>query len=117
MAKPRHGKSQSVFVAAFGHEVEIVVSAYGRLGAACISGVCVKDISVLGLVENADSRSLLAWEFTHVIVVVHASTREFVFRERHVIVTVEIVRVRGNPVKSPAHALLERRDLRIRRSG
>jgi hypothetical protein len=95
MTEPGHGKRQSVFVAAFGHEVEIVVSVDSRLGAARISRVCVKDISVLVLVEQADSRSLLAWEFAHVVVVVHAPTREFVFRERHVIVTVEIIRVRG----------------------
>ena len=31
MAKTRHGKSQSVFVAAFGHEVEVLVGAVQRL--------------------------------------------------------------------------------------
>src|ERR1700731_1835166 len=106
MAKPRHGKRQSLFVAAFGHEVEIVVSVHRRLGAACVSGVGVEDFSVLVLVKHADSGRFRTGECPQIEVIVHLALGEFLLGERHMIVSVEIVAVRRHPVEAPAHAFL-----------
>jgi len=53
MAEPGHGEGQAILVATFGHVVEIVVSVHSRLGAACVSGVGVEDLSVLVLCEKS----------------------------------------------------------------
>src|SRR3989449_6376015 len=56
-------------------------------------------------------RSLLAREFARFEIVVHRALRHLVFRERHVIVEVEVGPIRWDPREAPAHALLERLDL------
>src|SRR5713101_2994801 len=83
MAKPRHGKGQSVFVAAFRYEVEIVVSVHRRLGAASVSGVGVKNLSALILVKHAESGGIRTGECLQIEVMVHLAFGELLLGTRH----------------------------------
>src|ERR1700734_419600 len=107
MANPGHREGQAVLIAAFGNEVEIVVSVHGRLGAACVSRVGVEDATALILVEDADSWRFRAWEFDKIEVVVNLPPGHLLRGERGAIVVVEVGSVRRDPCKPPAEALFK----------
>src|SRR5579863_2861391 len=110
MANPGHREGQGVLVAAFGNEVEIVVSVDNIFGPASVSGISVEDVSVLILVEDADSRCFRTGEFDEIEVVLYFAFCHFLRCEGSAVVVVEVGPERRDPGKSPAHALLKRLD-------
>src|SRR5271170_1591461 len=111
MTDPSHREGQTVFVAALGHQVEVSVSAVYRLGSAPKTGIGMENVAGLVFVEHTDSRRFLAREFRPLEVVIHLALSPFFLRKRHMVVVVEFVSERRNPLEAPAHALLERLDL------
>src|SRR5229473_1578646 len=97
-------------VAALRRDVEEDVGAEKHVAAARVAGICMEDAAVLVLVEHAAAGHFLALELLRFVVVVHLALRDFVRRERYVIVVVEIAPVRRHPLEAPAHAFLERLD-------
>ena len=71
----------------------------------------MKDVADPVLIENGDSRGFLAWEFAHLEVIIDLAPGHFIRRKRHVVVVVEVVSTRRDPIEAPAHAPLECLDL------
>src|SRR5216683_6168125 len=90
-------------VAALRRDVEEDVGAEKHVAAARVAGICMEDAAVLVLVEHAAAGHFLALELLRFVVVVHLALRDFVRRERYVIVVVEIAPVRRHPLEAPAH--------------
>src|SRR5262249_14367171 len=67
-------------------------------------------------IEHACARRLLAREYVQTVVVVDLSLRLLFLGKGNVIVRIEVVGERRDPVESPAHAFLEGLDLIVRRS-
>jgi hypothetical protein len=75
----------------------------------------VKDVAGPVLVEYADSGLFLALELYHLVIVIHSALCHFIFGGGHVKVVVEVARIRRHPLEPPAHAILKRFNLRLRR--
>src|SRR5713101_6844493 len=116
MSDPRHGESQAIFVATFRREVEEVVGAKQDVEPARISGISVEDVPASVLIEDACAGPLLARELDHIVVVGHLTFGHFIFRERHVVVAVKVVREGRHPLEAPSHAFFERFDLVLGRA-
>src|ERR1700719_4820051 len=107
MANPGHCEWQAILVAAFGHQVEIVVGVDNVLGPTSVGGISVEDAPTLILVEDADSRRFHTGEFHEVEVVLYFAFCHFLLREGSAVVVVEVAPERRDPGKAPAHALLK----------
>src|SRR5262245_9334743 len=95
MADPRHGEGQAVFVTALRCEVKKIVRAEQEVSTTCIAGVGMEDVAGCVLVENTDAWKFFGWGSGNVIViVVHVAPGYVIFRERDVIVEIEVGSVR-----------------------
>ena len=72
----------------------------------------MEDFPIVIFVEDARAGGLVVRELLGGVVVLHLSLTDFLLRERHTIIAVEVVSERGNPFKTPAQPLLEGGDLR-----
>jgi hypothetical protein len=97
---------RAVLVAAFGREVEIHVRTQHLFVSPAVAGICMKDVAVLVLVENADAGELLDRGRDHLVVVVDLASRDVLVAERNMIVEVEVALIRGDPIEALAHTLL-----------
>src|SRR6266849_10728263 len=110
MANPGHREGQAILIAAFGNEVEIVVSVENAFGPASVAGISVEDATTLILVKDADSRRFCTGEFHEVEVVLYLAFCHFLLRKGSAVVVVEVGSERRDPRKPPVHALLKRFD-------
>src|SRR6202040_2819808 len=76
----------------------------------------MEDVAGLILVKDAGTGPFLAGELPDRVVVIHVALRDFFLRCGDLIVEIEVGAIGRYPMKTPAHALLERLDLRQRRS-
>src|SRR6185295_4754541 len=96
-------------------QVEVVIGGVHHVEAARETGIGVEDVPGIIAIEHADSGGFLAAEARGSEIVVAAS-RDLLRRERNAVVVVERVAAGRQPVKRPAHALLERGELWQRRA-
>lgn len=101
-----------VFVTTLRSQVKIHVRGNGFFVAAAVTRIGVENVSGLILVEDADAGQLVDRESALVVVVVDLSVDDVFGPERNMLVEVEVVLERGDPSEVPAHALLERCNLR-----
>src|SRR5258708_31009431 len=100
-----------VFIASFGGQVEKMVGAVQHLNSARIGRVSVINIAQLVLVKRADSLALVDVH-RNVGVIVELPTALNVLRsERDVVIKIEVVAGRRDPLELPSHPFLERGDL------
>lgn len=116
MADPGHAEGQTVFVAPFGDKIEEVIRAHQNVQSPRIAGIGMKDFARRILGEDAGTRTFFAGELALGVVVLHLASGLFFRREGNVIVKIEIASERRDPLKLPAHALLEGFDLGERRA-
>src|SRR6478672_11481881 len=111
MADPGHGPWQSGLVTAFWNPVEIEIDTEQGFASAGISRISVENVSGFVFVKNAYPGGFLAREIASAKVVV-AAFGDFISGEGNLIVVIEVVPVRREPLKPPTHPLLKGRDLR-----
>src|SRR5580698_3916566 len=83
MPNPRHRKVQGVFIAAFGHAIEVEVKAEQLFRTACVSGISMEDVAGLFFAEHAETMDFLASIWLCSIVVVHRALSLIVLRKRY----------------------------------
>src|ERR1700736_4995704 len=111
MADPGHRPWQSGLVTAFWDPIEIEIDAEQRFASAGICRISAENVSGFVFVKNAYPRGFLAREIASAKVVVGA-LGNFIFGEGNLIVVIEVIPVRGEPLEPPTHPLLKGRDLR-----
>src|SRR5215470_13987128 len=116
MLYPRHGEGEVLFVAPLRCEIEEVVRADGYVKAAGIGRVRVENISSGVFVKRTEAGPFFNFERDRVEIVVWLALFDVRPCERNFVVEIEVVLVRREPFKFPAHALLECLNLRERRA-
>src|SRR5215471_4301533 len=116
MAHPGHGPFKTVLVAALWRQIEEIVRADQDVETAAIGRIGVKDFTGGVSIKHAGTRPFLAREILDEFVVVHhLAAGFFLCCRRYLIILIEIAAERRDPFEAPAHAALERFDLRQRR--
>src|SRR6266446_4585828 len=107
---------RSGLVAALRGQIEDHVARNQILGTARITGIGVKDLAGLVLVEHAEAGQLIHPALGHSVVVIDLALRQFLSGEGHVKVVVEVAAVGRHPIEGPAHAFAIGFDLGERRT-
>src|SRR3989454_1275293 len=100
-----------ILVPPLGRQVEEVIGAVQSLDAAGVARVGVEDGAPGVLVEHAEALAVRDPGVAVRVVVEHRAALDFIRRERHVVVVVEVGVPGRHPLEAPSHAPLERLDL------
>src|SRR5262245_57264571 len=117
MPYPRLWIRQPVLITPFRHQVEVVVGSVHHVKPTRIARIGVENVSLRVLIKDTEAGGFLLPKLSHRIIVIPLALRHFFWRERNMIVPVEIVAERRHPLEGPPHALLEGFELSQRCSG
>src|SRR5258708_6040065 len=107
----RHSEMGTGLVAALGCQVQAHVCADQLFVPPAVSRIGMENVAGHVLVEHTYAGYFLVFDLLHFVVAVGLALRDFLFRERYVIIVVEVAAARRHPMNAPAHPLLEGLDL------
>src|SRR4249920_2536161 len=99
----------AVFIPSLGYQVEVMICDVQYINATRISGISMKHMASSILVKHANSLSLWTVCILQIIIVESFFFAQFFWCERYMIIKIEIIIIRRNPLKIPTHRSEERR--------
>src|SRR5467141_3041072 len=116
-AHPGLREFQSVLVPPLGNQVEIVVGSIEDVDSPRVARIGVEDGAAFVLAEHAYALAVGHADVGFRMVEERRSAFDFLRGERGLVVVIEIVPARGDPLEAPVHPLLERVELGERGPG